>query len=421
MAIAREHVCQFVKPFFRQLDALNTALPYGVRRLLGERTMTTASAATFIPFRSPRLQDKGGVYYGSNPLTKEMILCNRKQLINSNGFIFGKAGGGKSFLTKEELVSVALGTNDNIFVLDPEREYGNLVRALGGEVIRISATSAAHINAMDISEDYGEDANPVVSKTQFVLSLCADILGGLDDKEQSLIDRCAGRVLRKYVNAGYTGKAPTLADLHAELLAQPEPEAKDTALRLEVFVNGSLNTFAEQTNVDINKRIVCFDLKDLGSQLKTLGMLIVLDAIINRVSRNRAQGKYTWVYVDEFHVFTANEYARRFFISFWKRARKYGGILTGITQNVGDLMRSEDTQDIISNSEFLVLLAQAPTDRDKFAEMFQLAPEQIKYINEARVGRGLLKCGNNILPFENEFPKDLKLYKLMTTKINEVT
>ncbi|HWR19458.1 MAG TPA: ATP-binding protein [Clostridia bacterium] len=419
MAIAREHVCQFVKPFFRQIDALNTAIPYGIRPLPDVRTMTTSSAATFIPFRSPRLQDKSGIYYGSNPLTKEMILCNRKQLINANGFIFGKAGGGKSMSAKAAICATALGTKDDIFIFDPEREYGGLIKALGGEVIRISATSTAHINAMDISEDYGEDANPVVSKTQFILSLCADILGGMDAKEQSLIDRCAGRVLRKYVQAGYKGKTPTLADLHAELLKQPETEAKDTALRLEVFVNGSLSTFAEQTNVKMDGRIICFDLKDLGSQLKTLGMLIVLDAIINKVSRNRTQGKYTWVYVDEFHVFTANEYARRFFISFWKRARKYGGILTGITQNVGDLMRSEDTQDIISNSEFLVLLAQAPTDRDKFADMLHLAPEQVKYIHEARIGRGLLKCGNNILPFENEFPKDTELYKLMTTRIDE--
>jgi type IV secretory pathway VirB4 component len=419
LAIAREHVCQFVKPFFRQLDTLNTVIPYGVRRLPDVRTMHTSAAASFIPFRSPRLQDKGGFYYGSNPLTKEMILCNRKQLINANGFIFGKAGGGKSFAAKEEIEAAVLGTNDDIFIIDPEREYGALMQALGGEVIRISATSAAHINAMDISEDYGEDANPVVSKTQFILSLCADILGGMDAKEQSLIDRCSGRVLRKYVQAGYKGKTPTLADLQAELLKQPEAEAKDTALRLEVFVNGSLSTFAEQTNVKMDGRIICFDLKDLGSQLKTLGMLIVLDAIINRVSRNREQKKYTWVYVDEFHLFTANEYARRFFISFWKRARKYGGIMTGITQNVGDLTRSEDTKDIISNSEFLVLMAQSPDDRDKFASMFHLAPEQIKYINDDRVGRGLLKCGNAIVPFENIFPKDTELYNLMTTKIIE--
>ncbi|HMM32486.1 MAG TPA: ATP-binding protein [Clostridia bacterium] len=419
MTIAREKMCQFAKPFFRQLEAMQTAIPYGVRRLTDVRTMTSSSAASFIPFRSPRLMDKGGIYYGSNPLTKEMILADRKQLINGNGFVFGKAGGGKSFLTKEELAAVVLGTNDDVIVLDPEREYGGLVKALGGEVIRISATSANHINAMDINADYGEDANPVISKTEFVLSLCAEILGGLEGKERSLLDRCTGRVLRKYVAADYTGSAPTLSDLHADLVKQPEMEAKDIALRLEVFVNGSLDTFSKPTNVKTDGRLICFDLKDLGGQLKTLGMLIVLDCIINRVSKNRAQGKYTRVYIDEFHVFTANEYSRKFFISFWKRARKYGGILTGITQNIGDLMRSEDTQDIISNSEFLLLLAQAPTDRDRFAEMLHLSSEQVKYINEARVGRGLIKCGNAILPFENVFPKNTALYKLMTTKLSE--
>jgi type IV secretory pathway VirB4 component len=348
-----------------------------------------------------------------------MLLCDRKKLMNSNGFIFGKSGGGKSFATKEEIDAIALSTTDDIIIFDPEREYGALIKALGGEVIRISASSKNHINAMDINADYGDDSSPVISKTEFVLSLCSEILGGLDGKERSLLDRCTGRVLKKYVASGYKGKAPTLGDLHAELCAQPEPEAKDIALRLEVFVNGSLDTFAAQTNVDLSGRILCFDLKDLGSQLKTLGMLIVLDAVINRVSRNKEQGKHTWVYVDEFHIFTANEYTRKFFISFWKRARKYGAILTGMTQNVGDLMRSEDTQDIISNSEFLVLLAQAPTDRDKFASMFHLSDNQVQYINDAGVGRGLLKCGNNILPFENVFPSDTALYKLMTTKLSE--
>lgn len=419
LAITRANMYQFSKPIFRQLDTLNTALPYGVRRMPDMRMMTTISAASFIPFRSPRLQDKGGIYYGSNPLTKEMILCDRKRLLNSNGFIFGKSGGGKSFAGKGEVEAVAFSTQDDIFILDPEREYGALVEALGGKVIRISASSENHINALDFNANYDDSANPVVSKTEFVLSLCADILKGIGDKDRSLLDRCIGLVLRKYVASGYAGNVPTLADIHSTLLSQPEPEAKDLALRLEVFVNGSLDTFAKQTNVDMTSRILCFDLKDLGSQLMTLGMLIVLDAIINRVSKNKAQGRHTWVYVDEFHVFTANEYARRFFISFWKRARKYGAIMTGLTQNVGDLLNREDTHDIISNSEFLVLLSQSSHDRDKFAEMFQLSTNQVENINESGVGRGLLKCGNDLLPFENVFPKDTTLYKLMSTKLNE--
>ena len=419
VAIAREKMCQFSKPFFRQLETMQTALPYGVRRLHDVDTLTSVSAASFIPFLAPRLMDKGGIYYGSNPMTGEMITADRKKLINSNGFIFGKSGGGKSFAAKGEINAVMLGTTDDVIILDPQREYSDLVRALGGEVIRISASSPSHINAMDINADYGEGVNPVISKTEFVLSLCAEILHGLEGKERSLIDRCTGRVLRKYVSEGYTGNAPTLADLHAELLKQPEPEAKDIALRLEVFVNGSLDTFAKPTNVKTDGRLICFDLKDLEGQIKTLGMLIVLDSVINRVSSNRAKKKHTRVYIDEFHVFTANEYSRKFFISFWKRARKYGGILTGITQNVGDLTRSEDTQDIISNSEFLLLLTQSPYDQEKFASMLHLSPEQVKFINEARVGRGLIKCGNAILPFENVFPKDTALYKLMTTKLNE--
>ncbi|HMM32566.1 MAG TPA: ATP-binding protein, partial [Clostridia bacterium] len=328
MAIAREKMCQFSKPFFRQLETMQTAIPYGVRRLHDVQTMTSVIATSFIPFRTPRLMEKDGIYYGCNPMTGEMITADRKKLMNSNGFIFGKSGGGKSFAAKGELVSVMLGTTDDVIILDPQREYSDLVRALGGEVIRISATSHSHINAMDINADYGEGINPVVSKSEFVLSLCAEILQGLEGKERSLIDRCAGRVLRKYVSEGYTGNAPTLADLHAELLEQPEPEAQDIALRLEVFVNGSLDTFSKPTNVNTDNRLLCFDLKDLEGQIKTLGMLIVLDCVINRVSNNRAQKKYTRIYIDEFHMFTANEYSRKFFISFWKRARKYGGILT---------------------------------------------------------------------------------------------
>lgn len=355
-----------------------------------------------------------------DPANMNMILCDRLRLLNGNGFIFGKSGGGKSFTVKREMEDVILGTNDDVFILDPEREYGALVRALGGVVIRLSPASSNHINAMDMDDYYaGDDVSPIPAKIDFIVSLCEQSDDSLDQKDRSIIDRCAKKLLMEYVNNGRHGKAPTLVDLREEILHQSDKRAADIALSLEILTTGTLNTFSQETNVDLSNRLVCFDIKDLGTQLKTLGMLIALDAIINKVSQNRKERKRTWVYVDEFHLFNANEYARKFFIAFWKRARKYGALLTGITQNVGDLLRNSETHDILANSEFSVMLDQAPTDAAAFTALYNLSDEQVQHLQSGVVGHGLIKYGNAIVPFDDKFPTDTKLYKVMTTKIEE--
>lgn len=420
---ARARMCQMSVLKYQQIEGLNTVLPAGVRDIRVTRTFTSESLAAFNMFNVQEIFQKGGIFYGVNAISKNLIMADRMSLMNGNSFVLGVSGSGKSFITKEELAAGILTHPDvDYIIVDPEREFGPLVSALGGEIIKISSTSPMHINAMDINEDYGDGSNPVILKSEFVLSLCEQLMGGMNlgAKQKSIIDRCTANVYREYQARGFLGQAPTLVDFHEELLKQTEPEAEDIALAIELFTNGSLNTFAKATNVDTENRIISYDIRDLGKQLMPIGMLVVLDSIFNRITRNRMRGRRTFVYVDEIYLMFQYEYSANFLFTLWKRVRKYGAFCTGITQNISDLLQSHTARTMLANSEFLILLNQAPTDRQELAKLINISEEQMRYISDADVGCGLMKVGANLVPFENRFPKDTKLYKLMTSKPGEM-
>ena len=353
-----------------------------------------------------------GVYYGQNVISKNMIIADRRQLLNGNEFILGVSGGGKSFTAKGEVINQVLAGNADIIIIDPEREYSPLVRALGGEIINISATSPTHINAMDMNREYGDGANPVILKSEFIMSLCEQLIGGnnLGAVQKSIIDRCTASVYRTYQQNNYTGEVPTLQDFRAELLKQSEPEAQEIALAIELFTNGSLNTFAKKTNVNTDNRLICYDILDLGKQLMPIGMLVVLDSILNRITQNRAKGKNTFIFIDEIYLLFQHEYSANFLFTLWKRVRKYGAYATGITQNVDDLLQSHTARTMLANSEFIVMLNQASTDRLELAKLLNISDTQLSYITNVDAGHGLIKVGSNLVPFANKFPKNTKLY-----------
>ena len=418
---ARERMCQLATLKWQQMDGLNTALPIGVRKIDVARTLTTESLAVLMPFRVQEISHKHGIYYGQNAISKNMIVADRQQLMNGNSFIVGVSGSGKSFAGKNEIVNLMLADDCDVILLDPEREYSSLVRAMGGEVIHISATSPNHINAMDLNKEYGDGANPVILKSEFVLSLCEQLIGSqnLGAKQKSIIDRCTAGIYRQYQSRGDEGIPPTLQDFHRELLSQNESEAKEIALAIELFTDGSLNTFAKHTNVDTNNRLICYDILDLGKQLMPIGMLVVLDSILNRITRNRAQGRKTFVFIDEIYLLFQHEYSANFLFTLWKRVRKYGAYCTGITQNVEDLLQSHTARTMLANSEFLIMLNQAPTDRMELAKLINISSEQMDFIRDVNPGCGLIKVGSALVPFENKFPRNTKLYRLMSTKPNE--
>ena len=418
-AAARKHLSQLATLNWQQADGLITALPLGLRRIDALRTLTTEALAVLMPFKAQEIRHKGGIYYGQNRISRNLILANRRELLNGNGFILGVSGSGKSFTAKREIVSLALSTDDDIICLDPEAEYRPLIEGLGGEVIHIAAASHNHINAMDMAEGYGDGENPVILKSEFLLSLCEQLVGSgkLSAREKSIIDRCTANVYRYYLQGNYP--VPTLQDFHAELLKQPEPEARDVALAVELFTEGSLNTFAKPTNVDTNARILCYDIRDLGKQLLPIGMLVVLDSIFNRIIRNRAMGKNTWVYINEIYLLFQHEYSANFLFTLWKRVRKYGACCTGLTQNLDDLLQSHTARTMLANSEFLVMLSQAATDRVELARLLNISDNQLSYITDVDFGHGLLKCGSTLVPFEDSFPRDTRLYRLMSTRFSE--
>ena len=420
LTTARKHLCQFATLKFQQMDGLNTAMPFGVRKIDSFRTLTTESLSVLMPFRVQDVFHENGIYYGQNVISKNMIIADRRQLLNGNAFVLGVSGGGKSFFAKGDIDNIILATDADVIIVDPEREYGSLVNALGGEVINISATSKNHINAMDMSEEYGDGANPVILKSEFIMSLCEQFVP-LGAKEKSIIDRCTANVYRGYQQRNYTGKVPTLKDFREELLRQEEPEAQSIALAIELFTDGSLNTFAKQTNVDTDNRLICYDILDLGKQLMSIGMLVVMDSILNRITQNRAKGKATFIFIDEIYLLFQHEYSANFLFTLWKRVRKYGAFATGITQNVDDLLQSHTARTMLANSEFIVMLNQASTDREELARLLNISDLQLSYITNVDAGHGLIKVGSSLVPFANKFPKNTKLYKLMTTKPGEGT
>ncbi|MCR1956351.1 VirB4-like conjugal transfer ATPase, CD1110 family [Thomasclavelia ramosa] len=414
LTTTRKHLCQMAPLNFQQMDGLNTALPIGVRKINALRTLTTESLAVLNPFRVQEIMDKDGIYYGENAISHNLIMVNKENLLNQSAFLLGVPGSGKSFSAKELIVFLALSTNDDILVCDPENEYSALIKALGGEVIHISAGSDDHINAMDMTQGYGEGKNPVIDKSEFILSLFEQLdKNGLGPKEMSIIDRCVALVYEDYQNGG---KHPTLGVLREKLLEQPEKEADNLALEMELFTDGSLNAFAHKTNVDTNNRMIVYDIMDLGKQLKTMGLLVITDAMLNRVTDNWKKGIRTHVFIDEFHVVFENEYSASFFNSAWRQFRKRDGYPTGITQNVEYLLDSVMASTMLSNSEFIVMLNQASQDRQKLAKLLNISDEQMSYITNADAGCGLIKYGSSLVPFINQFPKDTKLYQLMTTK-----
>lgn len=419
LTTARKHLCQFAILRYQQQDGLNTALPIGHRKINALRTLTTESLAVLMPFRVQEIMDTGGIYYGENAISHNLIMCNKANLLNQSAFLLGVPGSGKSFSAKELIVFLALATQDDILVCDPEREYVSLITALGGEAIRIAAGSEDHINAMDMVEGYGDGENPIVDKSEFILSLFEQLdKKGLGAKEKSIIDRCVALVYDDYQHGG---ELPTLCVLREKLMDQPEPEAQELALELELFTDGSLNAFAHKTNVDTQNRMVVYDIMDLGKQLKTMGLLVITDAMINRVTENWKKGKRTHLFLDEFHVVFENEYSGAFFNSAWRRFRKRNAFPTAITQNVEYLLDSVLASTMLSNSEFIVMLNQAASDRQKLANLLNISREQLSYITNADEGCGLIRYGSALVPFVNKFPRKTRLYRLMTTKPGEET
>ena len=422
--IAQKYNCALTRLDYQQEAGLLSSVPIGENLIPIQRGLTTSSTAIFIPFITQELFQTGAaLYYGLNALSSNMILCDRKRLKNPNGLILGTPGSGKSFAAKREITNAFLITDDDIIICDPEAEYYPLVRRLHGQVIRISPTSTQYVNPMDINLNYSEDDNPLALKSDFLLSLCELVIGGkegLMPVEKTVIDRSVRNVYRPFLAAPDPAKMPILGDLYDELLRQPEPEAARVAAALELYVSGSLNVFNHRTNVELSNRLVCFDIKQLGKQLKKLGMLIVQDQVWNRVTINRAEKKSTRYYMDEFHLLLKEEQTAAYSVEIWKRFRKWGGIPTAITQNVKDLLSSREVENIFENSDFVLMLNQAQGDREILARQLNISPQQMKYVTHTEAGEGLIFYGNVVLPFLDRFPQNTELYRVMTTRPEEV-
>ena len=410
-------LCDFSILRYQQEDGLNTALPYGLRTITATRTLTTEAAASLMPFRVQEIQDTGGIYCGINAVSKNLLICNRKKLLNPHGFILGVSGSGKSFTMKEFITFIALASNDDIIIIDAEREYGDLVRALRGTVLEISPNSPHHINPLEITRGYGVGENPVAMKSELLMSICEQQMGEgqLGAFHKSIIDRCTASVYHEFIKSGGKARQPVLSDWRNEIKRQPEREAQELALASELFVEGSLNMFAHETNVDMESRIIAFDLYEMGDQLKPTALNVTMETIQNRVAANRLRGKYTWVFVDEVYLFFKYYYSAQFLYKAWKRFRKYGAALTAATQNVEECLRSETARLMFANSEFLVLLNQAATDRTELAKLLNISETQMSYVTGAEAGHGLLRIGGAIVPFANEFPRTGELYQLWNT------
>ena len=419
LSTARKHMCQMATLKYQQFDGLNTVLPIGVRKINAFRTLTTESLAVFMPFKVQEIMDKGGVYYGQNAISNNLILCNKANLLNQSAWLLGVPGSGKSFCAKGIMVPTILNSDDEILICDPEGEYAPMVEALMGDecaVIRVAAGGKDRLNAMYMVEGYGEN-DPIIVKSQFIMSLIEQIDSkGVGPQQKSIIDRCTRAVYR---DAEQSGIVPTLSTLRDKLMQQPEPEAKQIALSMELFTTGSLDIFGQHSTVDLDKRVVVFDIHGLGAQLKPTGLLVITDTILNRVTLNWKRGKRTHVFIDEFHVVFENEFSASFFNSAWRQFRKRNAYPTAITQNVEYLLDSVQASTMLSNSEFVVMLNQAASDREKLGKLLNISNEQMSFITNAEAGCGLIKYGSALVPFVNRFPKNTKLYELMTTKPGE--
>ena len=425
-SIAQKHNCQLTRLDFQQEEGLMSSLPLADCQIEIQRGLTTSSTAIFIPFTTQELYQSGkeSLYYGLNALSNNLIMVDRKKLKNPNGLILGTPGSGKSFSAKREIANAFLVTDDDIIINDPEGEYSPLVNRLKGQVIKISPNSTQFINPMDINANYSEEDNPLSLKADFILSLCELVVGGKEGLlpvDKTVIDRCVHLIYRKYFADPCPENMPILEDLYNALLQQDEKEAHHVATALEIYVKGSLNLFNHRTNVNVNNRIVCYDIKELGKQMKKLGMLIVQDQVWGRVTANRSSGKSTRYYMDEMHLLLKEEQTAAYSVEIWKRFRKWGGIPTGLTQNVKDLLSSREVENIFENSDMIIMLNQAAGDRQILAKQLNISPHQLSYVTHSGEGEGLLFFGNVILPFVDRFPTDLELYRIMTTKLGEVS
>lgn len=425
-SIAQKHNCILRRLDYQQENALMSSLPLANNLIEIQRGLTTSSTAIFVPFTTQELFQSGNesLYYGLNALSNNLIMVDRKKLKNPNGLVLGTPGSGKSFSAKREIANCFLATDDDIIICDPESEYTALVYKFKGQVVKISPSSTQFINPMDINANYSEEDNPIALKADFILSLCELIVGGKDGLqpiEKTVIDRCVHQIYQRYFENPVPENMPLLEDLYHTLLSQEEKEAHHVATALEIYVKGSLNLFNHRTNVDINNRLVCYDIKELGKQLKKIGMLVVQDQVWGRVTANRNAGKATRYYMDEFHLLLKEEQTAAYSVEIWKRFRKWGGIPTGITQNVKDLLSSREVENIFENSDFIYMLNQASGDRQILANQLNISPHQLSYVTHSGEGEGLLFYGNVILPFVDRFPTDLELYRIMTTKLSEVS
>ena len=421
LSIGREHLCQFSTLRYQQEDGLNTVLPYGLRRVKALRTLTTESAAVLMPFRVQEIQDPGGLPYGVNAISKNLLICERKRLISPHAFYLGVSGSGKSVAMKSTIENVALATNDDIIIIDAEREYGPITRSLGGTVVEISPSSPHHINPMEVADGYGDGENPIAMKSELITSILEQQMGvgRVSGSHKSIIDRCTPNVYQNYFHSRGKAPMPLLTDWRNEVLKQVDPEAREIALAAELITEGSLNVFAHPGNVDMNSRIITLDLYEMGEQLRPTALVVTLEAIQNRVMENRKRGKYTWVFLDEVYLYFKYHYSGEFLYRAWKRFRKYAGIMTAATQNVEECLKSETARLMLANSEFLLLFNQAATDRAELGKLLHISDTQMGYITNAEPGHGLLKMGGSLVPFNNSIPKDTELYRLMSTTPGE--
>ena len=408
--------------YLKQRESLNTALPIGVRQVETMRTMLTQSLAVLMPFNVQELNDKQGCYYGINQVSKNINIGNRKKLINGNGFVFGVPGSGKSFFCKMEMGNVFLSGNDEIIVIDPMNEYFDIAQTYGGTVVNMSTYTDNYVNPLDMdvwSLDLNDSKGMIREKGEFMLGLCEQCMGeSLNSRQKSIIDRC---VRKLYIEIARNREkyVPIMSDFYEILMNQPEDEAKDIALSLELFVNGSLNIFNHQTNVDVDNRFTVYGIRDLGMELSPITMLVMMESIQNRIIANGKRGIATWLYIDEFHVLLNSEYSAKYLQQLWKKVRKQGGLCTGITQNIVDLLQNYTATTMLANSEFVALLKQANTDSSRMAEVIGVSEAQLRFVTNTSSGMGLMKCGNVVIPFDNTIEKGTDLYNLYNTNIHE--
>lgn len=413
-------LCQLQPMKWQQEDGIKQLLPLGHNVLPLKRTLTTESLSVFLPFTSQELNDKNGIYYSLNQVTKNIIRVDRKKLNNPNGFIIGESGSGKSFMVKKALLSYYLSRpNQQIYIIDPENEYERLVTKIGGQVVKIGVGSDNHINICDMSKNYSTDGDPIAEKADYLMSVCESMARGLSAAQQSIVDHVTGQIYADYIQNYDENKLPTFVDFYEKINEQEEKEAKDLALALRTYATGSLSIFAKKTNVDLKNRLVCFDISGLGTNLQNVGLLVVSEMIWNKLCENRNKIE-TSVWIDEFHLMFKTATSENFADQLFARIRKYGGEVTGITQNIDKLLQSEKARGMLGNSLFTIMLSQSDTNRKILADMFSIGEDQLSYITNGDKGTGLIRAAGTIVPFADVFPKDNKLYRYMTSDPNEI-